>query len=98
MSNSLSRKEETATEGDTARGSGHVGPAGTLVIHLGCAAVELAIRVASRGPQWALEVPHLLPSLAHSVRGSKCHLHLQLVQLVGGSYAELEPPESQQPD
>lgn len=36
------------TEGGTARGSGHVGPAGTLVIHLGCAAVELAIRVASR--------------------------------------------------
>lgn len=33
---------------DTARGSGHVGPAGTLVIHLGCATVELAIRVASR--------------------------------------------------
>lgn len=32
----------------TARGSGHVGPAGTLVIHLGCAAIELAIGVASR--------------------------------------------------
>lgn len=41
-------EETAAVEGGTARGSGHVGPAGTLVTHLGCAAVELAIRVASR--------------------------------------------------
>lgn len=37
-----------AFEGGTVRGSGHVGAAGALASHLGCAAAELASRVASR--------------------------------------------------